>query len=88
MNLRHKMKRIESFDKLFAKYSSKSTIDQADDLYFLVDLVNILRPKKTKKLSGISIESLLVFLTEKYITFKSNSTIIPNTSSKNLSFLS
>ena len=64
MNLRHKMKRIESFDKLFAKYSSKSTIDQADDLYFLVDLVNILRPKKTKKLSGISIESLLIFLTE------------------------
>lgn len=64
MNLRHKLKGSLSLEQLFENYFSNSTYALGEDLYLLVDLVHLIRPKKTKKIEVVSIASVLTFLRE------------------------
>ncbi len=62
MNLRHKFKVPMSLDKLFDNYFSNNAIPSGDELYFLVDLIHLFRPKHPKKVAVVSISKLLLFL--------------------------
>ena len=62
MNLRHKFKVPMSLEKLFDNYFSNNAILSGDELYFLVDLIHLFRPKHPKKVAAVSISKLLLFL--------------------------
>ncbi len=64
MNFRRKTKSTTSLTQLFEKYSSNTITDSSTELYFLVDLVNVYRPKNPKSTAAVSISNLITFLRE------------------------
>lgn len=65
-----KLKRIlqspQGIEELFNKYISNGKVETTDDLSFLVDLVHIFRPKNTKKVQRVSIDSFVAYLKTHY----------------------
>lgn len=62
MNLRHKIKGQITLDQLFENKIASEKNESDVDLYFLVDLVHLFRPKHPKKLEIVTISSLILFL--------------------------
>lgn len=62
MNLRHKIKSQITIDELFENNLTHVFSQTDSDLYFLVDLVHLFRPKNPKNVDVISISKLLDFL--------------------------
>ena len=61
MNLRHKIKSQITLEKLFEKKITSEKNDADVDLYFLVDLVHLFRPKHPKKIEILSISRAITF---------------------------
>lgn len=62
MNLRHKIKSQITIDELFENNLTHILSQSDSDLYFLVDLVHIFRPRNPKKVDIVSISKLIDFL--------------------------
>jgi hypothetical protein len=61
MNLRHKLKGSLTLDQIFENYFSSTSYASGDDLYLLVDLVHLIRPKNPNKIDVVSIATVLTF---------------------------
>lgn len=64
MRLRQKRHPILTVEELFKKYIVNGEIYAQDELLFLIDLVQIFRPKSVKNIKRVSIEELLTYLTQ------------------------
>jgi site-specific recombinase len=64
MNLRHKLKGSLTLDQLFENYFSNTSYALGEDLYLLVDLIHLIRPKNPNKIEVVSIATVLSFLSE------------------------
>ena len=62
MNLRHKIKAQITIEELFEKNLTHILSESDNDLYFLVDLIHLFRPKNPKNVEAISIAKLIDFL--------------------------
>lgn len=62
MKLRYILKSPQGIEELFNKYVVDGKIYTKDDIFFLVDLVNVFRPSDVKKINRISIDSLITYL--------------------------
>lgn len=62
MNLRHKIKAQITIEELFEKNLTHILSESDNDLYFLVDLIHLFRPKNPKNVEVVSIAKLIDFL--------------------------
>jgi len=64
MNFRRKSKSTFPLHELFEKNALNTSASSSGELYFLVDLVNVYRPKNPKKITSVSLSNLITFLRE------------------------
>lgn len=62
MKLRQWLRTPQGIEELFNKYVIDGKVYVDDDLYFLIDLVQVYRPKDIKKTKRVSIDSLNTYL--------------------------